>query len=153
MSIYSGSAETAVLFVVAYCWTRKGRQTKQLVIKSKQMEVTPRLRQRIERKVRRLARLVDDQTRIEVTVTEEQTRSMHDRYSVHLALAGNTHPIRSEVSAVNASKALDLALDKVEAQLGRQKDRQINSRRHLISESEMMVLSLSRSGDIAPVDE
>lgn len=123
----------------------------QIIIKGKQMEVTPRLRQYIERKVQRLARFIDTEARVEVTVTEEQTRSARDRYSVQLALASVTHPVRSEVSAVNANMALDLVLDKVVAQLGRQKDRQTSTLRH--HTPPMKVLSLSRSGTLSLVDE
>ena len=123
----------------------------QIIIKGKQMEVTPRLRQYIERKVQRLARLVDTEARVEVTVTEEQTRSARDRYSVQLALASATHPVRSEVSAVNANMALDLVLDKVVAQLGRQKDRQTSTLRHRTPP--MKILSLSRSGNLSLVEE
>jgi len=121
----------------------------QIIIKGKQMEVTPRLRQHIERKVQRLARFVDTEARVEVTVAEEQTRSARDRYSVQLALASSTHPVRSEVSAINANMALDLVLDKVVAQLGRQKDRQTSQLRHRTPP--MKVLSLSRSGSLSPV--
>ena len=92
----------------------------QILIKSRQMPVTSQLRQQIERKVRRLSRLVDENTRVEVTVAEEKTRSASDRYSLQLALSGNVHPIHSEVSAVSATAALDLVIDKVVAQLGRQ---------------------------------
>ena len=92
----------------------------QIIINGKQMEVTPRLRQYIERKVQRLARFVDEQARVEVTVTEEKTRSARDRYSVQISLAYAAHPVRSEVSAVNANMALDLVLDKVITELGRQ---------------------------------
>ena len=123
----------------------------QIIIKGKQMEVTPRLRQYIERKVQRLARLVDAEARVEVTVTEEQTRSARDRYSVQLALASATHPVRSEVSAVNANMALDLVLDKVVAQLGRQKDRQTSTLRH--HTPPMKILSLSRSGNLSLLEE
>lgn len=123
----------------------------QIIIKGKQMEVTPRLRQYIERKVQRLARFVDTEARVEVTVTEEQTRSARDRYSVQLALASAMHPVRSEVSAVNANMALDLVLDKVVAQLGRQKDRQTSTLRH--HTPPVKVLSLSRRGDLSLVDE
>lgn len=123
----------------------------QIIIKGKQMEVTPRLRQYIERKVQRLARFVDTEVRVEVTVTEEQTRSARDRYSVQLTLASATHPVRSEVSAVNANMALDLVLDKVVAQLGRQKDRQTSTLRHRTLP--MKVLSLSRSGNLSLVAE
>ncbi|TMD65357.1 MAG: ribosome-associated translation inhibitor RaiA [Chloroflexi bacterium] len=123
----------------------------QIIINGKQMEVTPRLRQYIERKVQRLARFVDEQARVEVTVTEEKTRSARDRYAVQLALFNATHPVRSEVRAVNANMALDLVLDKVVAQLGRHKDRHTTTiRRH---SSHAKVLSLTRSGDLIPLEE
>jgi putative sigma-54 modulation protein len=122
----------------------------QIIIKGKQMQVTPQLRQRIERKTQRLSRFVEGDSRVEVTVTEEQTRSAHDRFSVQLALSGNAHPIRSEVSALNASTALDLVLDKVVAQLGRQKDKQTRSRRQ--HDSPVKVLALSRSGHLSSVE-
>ena len=122
----------------------------QIIIKGKQMEITLRLRQIIERKVQRLARLVDDDTRVEVTVTEAQTRSARDRYSVQIALAHAAHPVRSEVSAVNANMALDLVLDKVITQLGRKKDRHTTTLRHRTPP--VKVLSLSRSGGLAPVE-
>ena len=123
----------------------------QIIINGKQMEVTPRLRQYIERKVQRLARFIDEQARVEVTVTEEKTRSARDRYAVQLALSNATHPVRSEVRAVNANMALDLVLDKVVAQLGRYKDRHTTAiRRH---NSQAKVLSLTRSGDLLPLEE
>jgi len=121
----------------------------QIIITGKQMEVTPRLRQYIERKMRRLARLVGAEARVEVTVTEERTRSARDRYSVQLALAGVAHPVRSEVSAINANVALDLVLDKVVAQLGRQKDRHTTTLRHRTPA--VKILSLSRSGSLSPI--
>ena len=121
----------------------------QIIINGKQMEVTPRLRQYIERKVQRLARFVDEQARVEVTVTEEKTRSARDRYAVQMALSNATHPVHSEVRAVNANMALDLVLDKVVTQLGRHKDRHTSTiRRH---HSPAKVLSLSRSGDLLPL--
>ncbi len=121
----------------------------QIIIKGRQMQVTPQLRQRIERKVQKLSRLIDEDARVEVTVSEEQTRSARDRYSVQLALAGGGHPVRSEVSALNTSTALDLALDKVMTQLGRQKQRKGALRRHQTAR----VLSLSRSGQLSAIED
>jgi putative sigma-54 modulation protein len=121
----------------------------QIIIKGRQLPITPQLRQHIEHKMKRLARLVDEDVRVEVTVSEEQTKSARDRYSVHLALAGGVHPVRSEVSALNTNAALDLALDKVVAQLGRQKQRKGALRRHQTAR----VLSLSRSGQLALLEE
>ena len=123
----------------------------QIIIKGRQMEITPRIRQHIERKVERLSRFLSEDVRIEVTVTEEQTRSARDRYSVQLALSNSSHPIRSEVSADNVNKALDLVLDKVSAQLGRLKDRQTSVLRH--HTPAMRVLSLSRSGTIESLED
>jgi putative sigma-54 modulation protein len=122
----------------------------QIIIKGKQVQVTPQLRQHIERKIRRLSRLVSEETRVEVTVTEEQTRSARDRYSVQIALTGNSSPIRSGVSAVNATAALDLVIDKVMAQLGRQKDRQTKGRRH--HAASFKVLSLDRAGRLSALE-
>jgi len=120
----------------------------QVIIQAKQMQVTPQLRQRIERKVQRLSRLVDSDARVEVTVSEGQTRSAHDRYSVHMALSGGIQSVFSEVSALNVSAALDLVLDKVVAQLGHHKQRQTSLRRHQAAR----VLSLARSGRLSVLD-
>ena len=122
----------------------------QIIIKGRQMPITLQLRQQIERKVGRLSRLVDENTRVEVTVAEGKTRSASDRYSMQLALSGNAHPIRSEVSAVSTTAALDLVIDKVVAQLGRLKGRQTTVRRH--HTTPIKVLALSRSGLLMPLE-
>src|SRR5579859_748392 len=122
----------------------------QIIIKGRQIQVTPHMRQRIEHKVQRLSRLVHDDSRVEVTITEEQTRSSNDRYSVQLALATASHPVHSEVSAINVYTALDLVLDKVVTQLGRQKDRQTKARRHHIVPEK--TLALSRSGQLMTLE-
>jgi len=122
-----------------------------IIIKGKQMDVNARLQQIIERKAQKLSRLVGDAARLEVLVSEEKTRSARDRFSVQLALTGNTHVVRSEMSAVNANAALDLALAKIMAQLGRQKDRQTSARRHRTAP--VKVLSLSRVGLLTTVSE
>jgi len=122
----------------------------QIIIKGRQVQITPRLRQQIERKIQRLARLTEDDARVEVTVAEGQTRSAQDRYSVRVALSGNAYPVRSEVSALNASTALDLVLDKVVSQLGRQKKRKVVRRQHTPS---VRMLALDRSGRLSALDE
>ena len=122
----------------------------QIIIKGKQMDVSPRLRQHIERKVQRLIRFAGEDARVEVTVSEEQTRSARDRYSVQLALSNNARPIHSEVSAVNANMALDMVLDKVTAQLSHMKGRQ-SARKH--QTPPLKILSLSRSGDLTVLEK
>lgn len=125
----------------------------QVTIKSKQMDVPPRMRAQIEQKLQRLGRLVGDEARMDVTVVDEKTRSAKDRYAVHLELTNVRHlnPIRATASNVNVKTALDLVLDKVTTQLGRQKSRHVTA--HRLPVSPVQVLSLSRSGNLSGVDE
>jgi putative sigma-54 modulation protein len=138
--------EGPVLTVATLTKLKGKRLTMEVIIKGKHMDVAPRLRQIIERKVQKLTRLVAADSRVEVTVTEEKTRSANDRFTVQLALTGNAYPVRSEMSAVNANAALELALDKVTSQLGRQKGRQTTMKRH--HTLPVKVLALSRAGSL-----
>ncbi len=122
-----------------------------VIIKGKQMDVNLRLQQVIEQKVQKLSRLAGDDARVEVVISEEKTRSAQDRFSVQVVLSGKSHNARSEMSAVNANTALDLALTKIVSQLGRQKGRQTATKRH--HTPAVKVLSLSRSGRLSSVED
>ncbi|GHO45466.1 ribosome hibernation-promoting factor, HPF/YfiA family [Ktedonospora formicarum] len=124
----------------------------QIIITGRQMHVSPQLRQRIERKLQRLSRLIDENALVEVTVTEGQTRSAQDRFSVQIALPGHghVHAVRSEVSALTVNAALDVVVDKVVYQLGRQKDRLTTRRQHAPA---MKTLALSRTGRLSALEE
>lgn len=125
----------------------------QITIKSKQMDVSAGIRAHIEQKLQRLSRLVGDDARMDVTVVDEKTRSAKDRYAVHLGCTNVRHvnAIHATATDVNVMTALDLALDKVTAQLGRQKDR--HTAAHRLPVSAVQVLTLSRAGDIASTDD
>ena len=125
----------------------------QITIKSKQMDVPPRMRAQIEQKLQRLSRLIGDEARVNVTTTDEKTRSAQDRYVVHLEITNVRHlnPIRATAADVNVKTALDLVLDKVTAQLGRQKGRHTTA--HRLPVSAVQVLALSRSGDLSEMEE
>lgn len=124
----------------------------QIMIKSKQMDVSPRMRAHIEQKLQRLSRLIGD-ARVDVTVVDEKTRSAKDRYAVHLEISNLRHlnPIRATASDINVKTALDVVLDKVTSQLGRQKSRHASA--HRLPVSPLKVLALSRSGDVAEGEE
>jgi putative sigma-54 modulation protein len=125
----------------------------QITIKGKQTDVSPRMRGHIEQKLQRLSRLVGEEARINVTVVEEQTRSANDRYLVHLELTNVRHlnPIRATASNINVKTALDLVMDKVSAQLGRQKGR--HTAAHRLPVSPVQVLALSRTGSLSEGEE
>lgn len=119
-----------------------------IIIKGK--HVPDRLHEYIERKVQRLSRLLNDDARVEVTISEEQTRSARERYNVQMVIASKPHPIRSEANGANATSAFDLVLDKVSSQLGRQKGRQI-ARKH--QTPPLRVLALTRAGELTSMNE
>ncbi|HXR66990.1 MAG TPA: ribosome-associated translation inhibitor RaiA [Ktedonobacteraceae bacterium] len=125
----------------------------QITIKSKQMDVSPRMRGHIEQKLQRLSRLIGDEARMDVTVVDEKTRSAKDRYAVHLELTNVRHlnPIRATASNINVKTALDLVLDKVTTQLSRQKGRHTTA--HRLPVSPVQVLALSRSGNVSEMEE
>jgi putative sigma-54 modulation protein len=123
----------------------------QIIIKGKQVPVTSQLREKIERKAQRLAHYIGEEGRVEVTIAEEKTRSMRDRFSVQVALSGESSSIHSEVSAQNVPTALDMVLDKVVAQLGKQKKRLNTVRRH--QTPGVKVMALARTGEIAEIEE
>lgn len=124
----------------------------QIMIKSKQMDVSPRMRAHIEQKLQRLSRLVGD-ARVDVTVVDEKTRSAKDRYAVHLEVSNLRHlnPVRATASDINVKTALDIVLDKVISQLGRQKSRYASAQR--LPMSAVKVLALSRSGGVSSDQE
>lgn len=119
----------------------------QITIKSKQMEVPTRIRTRIEQKLLKLSRFVGDDARVDVTVSDEKTRSAKDRYVVHLEFSNIPFSIRAVATDVNVTTALDMALNKVTAQLSRQKGRQAAA--HRLPESPVKVLALSREGVVS----
>lgn len=125
----------------------------QITIKSKQMDVSHRQRGHIEQKLQRLSRLVGDEARLDVTVVDEKTRSAKDRFTVHLEITNVRHlnPIRATASDVNVKTALDLVLDKVTAQLGRQKGR--HTAAHRLPESPVQALALTRAGSVSGTEE
>ncbi len=124
----------------------------QIIIKGRQVDITPRLNDLVEHKVERLSRLLDgEDTRIEVTILEENTRNHNDHYGVQLAVIPFTPVIRSEARGSTITAALDAVLAKVTTQLSRHKDRQTRTiRKHTPG---VKVLTLSRTGDLAALDE
>ena len=123
----------------------------QITIKSKQMEVPTRIRAHIEQKIQRLTRLIGDEARVEVTVSDEKTRSAKDRYSVHLEFSNIPYSVRGVATDINVKSALDAVLDKVTTQLSRQKGR--HTAAHRLPTSPVKVLALSRSGNVSDTQE
>ncbi|MEK7872479.1 MAG: ribosome-associated translation inhibitor RaiA, partial [Chloroflexota bacterium] len=91
----------------------------QLNIHGKNMDVSPRIQDYIQKKVGRLDRHLPSISTIEVEVTQEDTKSQVNRYVVQLTLNINGRTLRGQERASTAFVAVDTVVDTVERRLER----------------------------------
>ncbi len=89
----------------------------QITIKTKNMEMTERLKTYIERKVNRLDRFMPglDEARVELAV--QPTKSAGDSQVVQVTLRNNGTILRAEERSSDMQTAIDAVLDKMHRQL------------------------------------
>ena len=91
----------------------------QLNIHGKNMDVSPRIQDYIQKKVGRLDRHLPGISAIEVEVTQEDTKSQVNRYVVQVTLNINGRILRGQERASTAFAAVDTVVDTVERRLER----------------------------------
>ena len=91
----------------------------QLNIHGKNMDVSPRIQDYIEKKVGRLDRHLPSISVIEVEVTQEDTKSRGNRFVVQVTLNINGRILRGQERASTALAAVDTVVDTVERRLER----------------------------------
>jgi putative sigma-54 modulation protein len=84
------------------------------IVKGKNYEVPERVREYAERKLRRLERLLDDQSDATVELSVEQHRSVQDSNLVDVTLVINGQTVRSSAAAATHQAGIDAVIDKVE---------------------------------------
>jgi ribosome hibernation promoting factor len=84
------------------------------IVKGKNYEVPDRVREYAERKLRRLERLLDDQSDATVELSVEQHRSVQDSNLVDVTLVINGQTVRSSAAAATHQAGIDAVIDKVE---------------------------------------
>ncbi|MBI4495018.1 MAG: ribosome-associated translation inhibitor RaiA [Chloroflexi bacterium] len=95
-----------------------------IIIKGKNLEVTPSMRSLAERKVAKLARYVPEIDLVEVEFSLEHTRSVVDREIVQVTLELGGSVLRAEARAAEVRVALDAVVDKLQNQLNDYHERQ-----------------------------
>ncbi len=100
----------------------------QIIIKAKNMEITDRLRARIEKKVSKLDRYLPniDEARVELSVSS--AKSAGDRRVVQLTLRSNGTILRAEDRSADIWSSLDAVLDKITRQIERYKGKHWRSK-------------------------
>ena len=86
------------------------------IVKGKNAEIPDRVRDYAERKLRRIERLLDDQTDATVELWSEQHRSAADTHFAEVTLVIHGHVLRSRATGASYQEALDDVVDKVERQ-------------------------------------
>jgi ribosome hibernation promoting factor len=84
------------------------------IVKGKNYEVPEPVREYAQRKLRRLERLLDDQSDATVELSVEQHRSVQDSHLVDVTLVMNGQTLRSSAAAATHQAGIDAVIDKVE---------------------------------------
>ena len=112
----------------------------QIVIKSKNLEVTDALQLYIEKKVNRLDRYLPNIDTAQVDLAVQNTKSAQDRQVAQLTLrSGSGAILRTEVRSADLRSSIDTALDKMSRQIRRHKGKHWQSHERIqaqVDESE-----------------
>ena len=95
----------------------------QVTVSSRHMEVPADLRAAAIEKIGRLDRFLEGMDRAEVHFTHEASRRPLERQTCEVTLEGHGHHVRCKVHAADPTMAIDLAVEKLEQQLGKLKSR------------------------------
>ena len=101
-----------------------------VVVRGKNRPVPARLKSLAQEKVARLARFTHDAGRVEVDFSELKNPRVSDRQLCEITVHLKKHFVKAHASSSEPEAALDLAIDKVEHQVARIKERRV-ARNHV----------------------
>lgn len=93
----------------------------QLVLKGKNVEVSPVLRDYIAKKVERLSRHLERILEIKVELARENTRSQEDRYAAQVTISTDHTILRAEERGEDLRTVIDQAMDALDRRIGHYK--------------------------------
>jgi putative sigma-54 modulation protein len=102
----------------------------EITINTRNVELTPRLRNHVERKTGRLDRYMSDLTDVRVDLSSQKTRSALQRQVAQVTIRDSRGTIlRAEERDSDMFAAVDAVIDKLYRQIKRYRDKRIKSRR------------------------
>ena len=118
-------------------------------LNARNVELSPRLRGQIERKLRRLDRITHDTAEADVELIGHASHASDSAQVAEVTLRNNGDVLRSTASGATPIAALDIVIDKLERQVVRTKERPESVRkRH--SDEVTSVLSREAAGTVEP---
>jgi ribosomal subunit interface protein len=125
-----------------------------VVVKSRHCSVAEEFRAIVEEKLARLEKLDDRVIRVEVEVTEEPNKRQHDQaHCVEITLRSKGPVVRAEAASTDKIAALDMAVDRVMAQLRKAADRKKVHHGQHAPRSLHQAAATPPDLTVAPVDE
>ncbi|HET8666097.1 MAG TPA: ribosome-associated translation inhibitor RaiA [Nocardioides sp.] len=119
-----------------------------VVVTARHCELSERFRDHVADKLGRLEKHDHRIMRVQVEVESERNPRQADRaVRVELTAFSKGPVIRAEAAAVDKMGALDLAVDKMAAQMRRANDRKVRAHRNRPATSELPTLAEAESGD------
>lgn len=98
-------------------------------VHGRNIEVTDWIEEYVEKKVKRVERQVPTVNEVRVEISQHDTRSAADRYTVQVTLGSNGQILRAEETSGDVYAAIDEAVDKLARQIERFKGRYTKERR------------------------
>ena len=124
----------------------------QLIITGKNLQVSDWLDTYIRKKIGRLDRYLPEPSEARVELGEENTRNAQQRQVVQITIYRNGTIMRAEQRSADMSAAVDLAVDKLERQITRSKEkRDAKKRKAQAQELEAAVSELPEASDIVRI--
>ena len=90
-----------------------------IVVRGKNVEVSPRLRKLAREKIRKISRFTHDAGRVEVDFSELRNRRVADNQVCDVIVHLKRNFVKAHAAASEPAAALDLVVDKVEHQVAR----------------------------------
>jgi putative sigma-54 modulation protein len=123
-------------------------------IKTQNVRLTDNLREYIEGKVERLERVHERPTDVKLELRSERPRSGGEQFIAQFTIAVRGTILRSEVRNHDQHSAIDQAVDKMERQIRRYRDRKLDrSRRHAVGLSELAVEQAAIEADTLAAED
>jgi putative sigma-54 modulation protein len=97
----------------------------EIVVRGKNRTAPPRLQALTREKVGKIARFTHDAGRVEVDFSEVHTARIDARQLCEITVHLKRHFVKAHAAAVEPEAALDLAIDKVEHQVARIKEKRV----------------------------
>jgi putative sigma-54 modulation protein len=96
-----------------------------IVVRGKNVDVSPRLRKLAREKLNKISRFTHDATRVEVDFSELRNRRVADNHVCDVIVHLKRNFVKAHAAASDPGVALDLVMDKVEHQVSRIKEKRV----------------------------